>query len=75
MVSGIFLILPEVYVDNSSAAISRAAPSPMMPHAAIRNMPARFTLPWPPSPDRILHRLTAKQTGLTLTADAEALTH
>jgi len=46
-----------------------------MPHAAIRNMPARFTLPWPPSPDRILHRLTAKQTGLTLTADAEALTH
>jgi hypothetical protein len=38
------VILLLVYVDNSSAAINRAAPSPMVPHAANRNMTARFTL-------------------------------
>ena len=39
------MILLLVYVDSSNAAISKAAPSPMIPHAAIRNMTARFTLP------------------------------
>jgi hypothetical protein len=38
-----------VYVESSSAAISRAAPSPMIPHAANRNMTARFTLLCPPN--------------------------
>ena len=49
MFSGILVILLLVYVDSSSAAISKAAPSPMIPHAANRNMTARFTLPCPPS--------------------------
>ena len=44
MLSGILVILLLVYVDNNSAAINRAAPSPMVPHAANRNMTARFTL-------------------------------
>jgi hypothetical protein len=38
------VILLPVYVHNNSAAINNAAPSPMIPHAAIRNMTARFTL-------------------------------
>ena len=42
--SGILVILLLVYVDNNSAAINKAAPSPMVPHAAKRNMTARFTL-------------------------------
>jgi hypothetical protein len=39
------VILLLVYVHSSSAATSKAAPSPMIPHAAIRNMTARFTSP------------------------------
>src|SRR4051812_12501089 len=42
MVNGIFATLLEVYVVNRIAAISRAAPSPMSPHAAIRSAAARF---------------------------------
>ena len=40
--SGILAILPLVYVDSRSAAIRRAAPNPMSPHAAIRSATARF---------------------------------
>ena len=44
ILSGILVILLLVYVDNNSAAINKAAPSPIVPHAAKRNMTARFTL-------------------------------
>ena len=40
--NGILVILLLVYVMSSSAAINRAAPSPKIPHAAIRNATARF---------------------------------
>jgi hypothetical protein len=48
MSRGTLVIRLVVYVVKSSAAISRAAPRPMIPHAANRNMTARFTSLCPP---------------------------